>query len=79
MQTEKREKSEEDAEELSHRLAKCKKGDRVKAIFFKDGYYAEMIGEIDEFNTVYKYMKIGNEKVFFDDLYEIERRIREMG
>ena len=72
LRTEKRERSEEDAEELSQSLAKCKNGDRIKMTFYQNGFYVEIIGKIEEFNSVYKYMKIGDQKVFFDDVYEIE-------
>ena len=74
VKTEKIEMSEEDAEELSRRLAKVQRGDEVSVSFFKNGYYLEKNGKIEEFNAVFKYMKIGGEKIFFDDIYRLESR-----
>ncbi len=69
--TEKRERSEEDAEALSRSLSRLQTGDAVSTLFFKGGFYVEKQGIIEEFNVIYKYMKIGGEKIFFDDVYEI--------
>ncbi|MCR4726404.1 MAG: YolD-like family protein [Clostridia bacterium] len=72
MRTEKRELSEEDAEELSRRLSKLERGSEVSVLCHKNGYYLEKRGKIEEFNVIYKYMKIGGEKIFFDDIYRLD-------
>ena len=71
MRTEKRELSEEDAEDLSRRLSKLERGMGISVLFYKNGYYLEKRGKIEEFNAVYRYMKLGGERIFFDDIYKL--------
>lgn len=57
---------------LSQRIAVLKKGDEIKIVFYYDGHYIELNDTIQAINTAYKYLKICDNKIAFDDLYDIE-------
>lgn len=63
--------SDEMAEKLSVDLLKLRKNARVRLVFYRNGHYLDMEGDVVEVNFTYHYIKIGNEKIFFDDIYEI--------
>ena len=63
--------SEEREEKLSSELLKVRKGARIRLIFYSNGHYLDLEGDVVEVNYTYHYIKMGNEKIFFDDIYEI--------
>lgn len=63
--------TEELEEELSLVLSKIQKGTTILMTFYRTGHYYELQGKVDGINTIYKYLLIGEEKVFFDDIYTI--------
>ncbi len=69
---EKKELSEEQIDALSTALAKIYKKSRVEIIFYRAGRYYNLQGEVDGKSDVYKYLIIGQEKIFYDDIYEIK-------
>ena len=73
LRTEKRERSEEDAEALSRTLSALQRGDRIRISWYKNGYYLETSGKIEEFNAVFRYLRVGEERIAFDDVYEVDR------
>lgn len=70
---ERREHSEELDAEISEQFTKIRRGDRIALTCYQDGYYVKVIGAVKEINTIYKYVVIGNGKVFFDDIYGVDR------
>lgn len=67
------EHSEELDSEISDKLSKVQRGDRIALTCYQDGYYVKVIGAVKEINTIFKYIVIGNGKVYFDDIYGIDR------
>ena len=65
--------SEELDSEISEKLSKVQRGDRISLTCYEDGYYVKVIGAVKEINTIFKYIVIGNGKVYFDDIYGIDR------
>lgn len=63
--------TEELEEELSLVLSKIQKGTTILMVFYRNGHYYELQGKVGSINTIYKYLLIGEEKVFFDDIYTI--------
>ena len=59
--------------EISEQLSKVQRGDRIALTCYEDGYYVKVIGAVKEINTIFKYVVIGNGKVFFDDIYGVDR------
>ena len=72
LKIEKIEISEERQVEISTQLMKIEKGVSVTCTHFKNGYYISSIGKVAAVSFVYKYIKIENEKIFFDDIYDIK-------
>lgn len=65
--------SEELDSEISEKLSKVQRGDRIALTCYQDGYYVKVIGAVNEINTIFKYIVIGNGKVYFDDIYGVDR------
>ena len=59
--------------EISDKLSKVQRGDRIALTCYQDGYYVKEIGAVKEINTIFKYIVIGNGKVYFDDIYGVDR------
>ena len=68
----KKEVSEERAEEISKELIKVQKGSNVEIVFYRNGYYYELKGCVFAKNDTYRYLIIGEEKIAYDDIYEIK-------
>ena len=68
---EKKALSEEQIERISKRLLKLRSGSKIAITFYSRGHYLSIEGYVSEVNSIYAYIKIGNEKVFFDDIYKI--------
>ena len=69
---EKRELSEDMAEELSATLNKVAKGARIRITFFYKGHYLDIEGNVEEISGAYKYLVIGKERIYFDDIYDLD-------
>ena len=68
---EKKALSEEQIERISSRLLKLRNGSKIAITFYSRGHYLSIEGYVSEVNSIYAYIKIGNEKVFFADIYKI--------
>ena len=68
---EKKELTEEQANALNVAIQKCKKGDLIKRVYYFNGRYIEVEGQLKQKDFIYKYIKIGDEKIFFDDLLSL--------
>ena len=63
--------TEERMEELSAELSRLYKGCKITMTFYRAGHYYELTGSVSNINIIYKYLLIGEEKVFFDDIYSL--------
>ena len=68
---ERRELDAEQTEALNAALLALKKGDRAEIVFFKEGVYYLLRGEIARVNVVEKYLSVGREKIPFFDLFSV--------
>ena len=68
---EKKELSDDEKEELCASLIKINKGDRVQITFYYLGHYLTLDGTVLNKNIPYKYLTIGTQKIFFDDIYYV--------
>lgn len=64
--------SEEAAQNIQNTLLKLKKGDNAEILCYDSGYYITVEGRINKIDYVYRYIVIGEGKVFFDDIYELK-------
>ena len=64
--------SEETAAGIEATLIKLKKGDRVRALIFDDGYYVTVEGQVTNFDVTYRYIKVEDGKIPFSDLYDLK-------
>ena len=64
--------SEETAAGIEATLLKLKKGDRVRALIFDDGYYVTVEGQVTNFDVTYRYIKVEDGKIPFSDLYDLK-------
>ena len=64
--------AEDAADELSRSLNRIEPHSTVKIIFYSKGHYIELEGTVLEKDIVYRFIKIGNERIYFDDILKIE-------
>ena len=64
--------SEEQKEELSKVLCKIEKGTKISVTFYCNGHYFNLHGEVSKVNPIYQYLLIGQKKIFYDDIYDID-------
>jgi hypothetical protein len=69
---EKKELSEEQIDALSTTLAKINKRSEVEITFYSGGHYYSLTGIVMDKNDIYKYIVVGEDKIFYDDIYEIK-------
>ncbi len=69
---EKIEVSEARAQKLETAIKKLSRGDNVKITYYSGGFYADVVGKVTALNTADRYIKVGDGKIFFDDLYDIK-------
>ena len=67
--------AEEQIERISTRLLKLRSGSKIAITFYSRGHYLSIEGYVSEVNSIYAYIKIGNEKVFFDDIQDRYNRV----
>ena len=68
---EKKELSEEQIDALSTALAKICKRLEVEITFYSGGHYYSLKGTVTDKNDIYKYIVVGEGKIFYDDIYEV--------
>lgn len=70
--TKKRLISEEKRQQISEVLSKIEKGSKIDLIFYNDGKYISLQGRASEISFIYKYLQVGDGKIYFDDIYDVE-------
>ena len=63
--------SEEQIERISKTLSRVEPGSSVSVCLYSKGHYITVEGTVTELSRINEYFKLGNEKVFFDDIYQI--------
>ena len=69
---EKKELSEDVIASISSALYRLVRGDSVRLTFFRRGHYIDIEGEVSSVDSTYLYLKIGDEKIYFDDIIDIK-------
>jgi hypothetical protein len=69
---EKHEICEEQQEKISEVLVKADKGMVVWLSYYKAFHDVEKKGTLTAINKAYKYLLVDDEKIFFNDIYDIE-------
>ena len=64
--------SEDIIKEISDVLIKLEIGSKVRIVFYRNGRYYELKGEILKINPTYKFLTTVSKKIYFDDIKEIE-------
>lgn len=72
LRVEKRELSEEAAAQLSAVINKITKGAEVWIEYYRAFHEVTLQGRVNAIDLVYRYLVIGNERVYFDDLYKLK-------
>ena len=67
----KKQLSEEMAEELSRALSTVGAYSTVRIEFYSHGHYLDLEGLVKEKDSVFRFLKIGNEKIYFDDILRL--------
>lgn len=69
---EKRELDEEMKAEIGRSLARLCRGCEVRLTFFSRGLYLTVDGTVTDLDAVYGYLKLGEERIYFDDIYSVK-------
>ena len=64
--------SEERMDEISSILTKVDRYARVSVQFYSNGHYLKIESEVSEINSIYRFIRLGESKIYFDDIYSIE-------
>ena len=48
------------------------KGNLIQITFYLDGHYYELTDIVTKLQIPYKYLFVGNNKISFDDIYDIK-------
>lgn len=72
LRVEKRELSEEAAALLSANIGKVKRGAVVKVEYYRAFHEATLQGSVNAIDFVYRYLVVGDERIYFDDLYKLK-------
>lgn len=68
---EKRDLSEDTMAEIAEQLAKVESGVTVEVLYYHSFHEVTLKGPVSKIDFVFRYLLIGAEKVFFDDIYEV--------
>ena len=68
----KKEISEECEEQISAELTKIYKRSDIEITFYRGGHYYSLEGTVLEKNDVYKYLLVGQERIYYTDIYELK-------
>lgn len=63
--------SEEDREQINETLRKVEKGSKVFLSYYADFHDRERSGIVTEINRPYRFLRVDDEKICFEDLYAI--------
>lgn len=63
--------SEEEQEALSAVLNRLSKGDKIRISYYCHFHDVEKAGTVTAVNYAYRFLKVGEEKIGFDDVYGI--------
>lgn len=63
--------SEEEQEELSAVLNRLSKGDKIRISYYCHFHDVEKTGTVTAVNYAYRFLKVDDEKIVFDDIYRI--------
>lgn len=69
---EKRTLSEDMKDKLSKIFQRLQKQSRVQVTFYLHGHYLDLEGDIAEIDKFYGFIKIENQKIFFDDIFSLQ-------
>ena len=64
--------TEEVIEAISKVLQKIEPGYKIRIVFYAKGHYIDLQGTVVEKNVIYRFLKIGNERIYFDDILKIK-------
>ena len=64
--------SEERMEEISTTLAKVNRYARVAVQFYSNGHYLNIESDVKEIDSIYRFVRLGESKIYFDDIYSID-------
>lgn len=68
---EKKDLSEEQIEAICQVLNKVRQGSRIGITFYQSGHYLSIEGTVTENSEAYHYLKVGNARIYYDDIYKI--------
>ena len=63
--------SEEQQEIVSDELSKVQRGNRIRLNFYMDGHYVDLEGIVEKTDSIYQYLVIGQQKIYYRDIYSI--------
>lgn len=63
--------SEEEQEALSAVMNKLSKGDKIRISYYSHFHDVEKSGTVTAINYAYRFLKVDEEKIVFDDIYKI--------
>ena len=72
MRVERKEPTEERAGEINRCLNVVEKGDEAAVTYFEQGEYLTVSGTVEGVDKVERVLTVGDVKVCFDDLYDVE-------
>ncbi len=72
LRVEKRELSEESADQLSATISKVAKGMAVRIEYYRSFHEVTKQGKVTNIDYVYRYFVIDEERIYFDDLYQLQ-------
>lgn len=62
---------EDRADKINRALVRLERGTHIKATCYSDGFYVDIDGRVEAVDLVFKYIKLGSGKIYFDDIYDI--------
>ena len=68
----KKQLAEDVIEAISKVLQKIEPGYEIRIVFYAKGHYIDLQGTVEEKNVIYRFLKIGNERIYFDDILKIK-------
>ena len=66
--------SEEQQQLISDELNRLQVGSRVRINFYINGHYIDIEGSVEKFDTLHRYLVIGQRKIFYSDIHDISIR-----
>lgn len=70
---ERRERLDEEFEELSIEIMRLCRGDRIKVLYYHAFHEVEKVGIVEKIDMVYRYIILAGDKIVFDDIYKIKK------